>query len=165
MRPKVSVSPRFLLNKKTMGKSVCFRNDYNKSLTSKVEQNLHYQMMAQQNKKLQRNLVTEESNMKRNSKSMATLSHYDLIYHCSLPNMQQCTYLQQATEVSTKIWKTTVQNTVRWNLAKHIQMPDWCDLVSIKSCFQKFPQVWLTKFFLQLRKTLIFLWKLFSHFR
>ena len=90
-----------------MGKSVCFRNDYNKSLTSKVEQNLHYQMMAQQNKKLQRNLVTEESNMKRNSKSMATLSHYDLIYHCSLPNMQQCTYLQQATEVSTKIWKTT----------------------------------------------------------
>ena len=78
-----------------------------------MEKNLYYQMMAQQNKKLQRNLVTEESNMNRNLKSMATLSYYDLIYHCSLPNMQQCTYLQQATVVSTKIWKTTVQNTVR----------------------------------------------------
>ena len=100
-------------------------------------------MTAKWNKMLQYNLVTEESNMNRNLKR--TPKNGELCkYYYLLPKMQQCTYLQYAKMVSIKI-----KNTVKKNMKpSQVHSYSWpYDLLS-KKCFQKFPQVWLAKFFL-----------------
>ena len=147
-------SPRFPVYMKTMGKSACFRSNYNNSWTSQGEQNLCYQMISQRNKMLLRNLVTEESNMNKNLKSMtknveacnlAPLGADEWPSPSLILSTTACCQIYIFTTCGSGEHKNMEEygkKTERWNLDKDIHTNAWpCDAISNKMCFQRFPHV------------------------